>query len=205
MVRCTPVFLAAAVLCAGAQAVQAEGFDMRPVDQQLAPLVTAMAATTPATEASSATAALQGKDDREKGAALAPSEAGRAALASPAGLRGLIARHAQENGVPVGLAEAVVRVESRFNPSARNGPYMGLMQIHPRTARGVGYGGAPGGLLHADTNLRYGMRYLGQAYRLASGDTCRTVMKYQSGHGAQRLNAANLRYCAKVRQHIAAR
>lgn len=128
-----------------------------------------------------------------------------AKTASPAGLRGLIARHAQENGVPVGLAEAVVRVESRFNPSARNGPYMGLMQIHPRTARGVGYGGAPGGLLHADTNLRYGMRYLGQAYRLASGDTCRTVMKYQSGHGAQRLNAANLRYCAKVRQHIAAR
>lgn len=35
MVRCTPVFLAAAALCVGAQAVQAEGFDMRPVDRIL--------------------------------------------------------------------------------------------------------------------------------------------------------------------------
>lgn len=201
MVRCTPVFLAAAALCVGAQAVQAEGFDMRPVDRILEEGMTAGdGSPVEGAAASAITASLPAA------APIGPSDArAEAKTASPAGLRGLIARHAQENGVPVGLAEAVVRVESRFNPSARNGPYMGLMQIHPRTARGVGYGGAPGGLLHADTNLRYGMRYLGQAYRLASGDTCRTVMKYQSGHGAQRLNAANLRYCAKVRQHIAAR
>ncbi len=29
---------------------------------------------------------------------------------------------------------------------------------------------------------RYGMKYLAMAYKMAGGDTCRTVMKYQSGH-----------------------
>lgn len=123
----------------------------------------------------------------------------------PDGLRSLIARHAQENGIPASLAEGVAHVESRFNPSARNGPYMGLMQIHPRTARGVGYQGSPAGLLDPDTNLRYGVRYLAQAYRLAGGDTCRTIMKYQGGHGAKVMTGANHAYCAKVRQHVATR
>ncbi len=120
-------------------------------------------------------------------------------------LRTLMERHARENGIPVTLVEAVARVESRFNPAARNGPYTGLMQIHPRTAAGVGYRGSQSGLFDPDTNLRYGVRYLAQAYRLAGGDTCGTIMRYQSGHGAKRINAANLAYCAKVRQHIASR
>lgn len=123
----------------------------------------------------------------------------------PEGLRGLIARHAQENAIPQHLVEAVARVESSFNPSARNGPYMGLMQIHPRTARGIGYQGGPSGLLDPDTNLRYGVRYLAQAYRLAGGDTCRTVMKYQGGHGANVMTGANRAYCNKVHQHVASR
>ena len=37
------------------------------------------------------------------------------------------------------------------------------------------------------------------AYRAAGGDTCRTVMKYQSGHMAERMSGANRTYCAKVR------
>ena len=34
---------------------------------------------------------------------------------------------------------------------------------------------------------------------MAGGDTCRTIMKYQSGHMATRMSGANRTYCAKVR------
>lgn len=126
----------------------------------------------------------------------------RQALAAPAGsdnLRALVARHAAANGVPFSLADAVVRIESRYNPRAANAGNYGLMQIRHQTARGVGYSGGAAGLLDAETNARYGMKYLAQAYRLAGGDTCRTVMMYQSGHMAKRMSGANRVYCSKVR------
>lgn len=126
----------------------------------------------------------------------------RQALAAPAGsdaVRAIIARHAAAEGVPFALADAVVRVESRYNPRASNAGNYGLMQIRHQTARGMGYTGGAGGLLDAETNARFGMKYLAQAYRLAGGDTCRTIMKYQSGHMTNRMNGANRTYCAKVR------
>lgn len=163
-----------------------------------------------------AEAAGEGQDSREetaetaetKGARKAQAKGGKAVreartpLAAPAGsegLRALVARHAAANGVPFALADAVVRIESRYNPRAANAGNYGLMQIRHQTARGVGYSGGAAGLLDADTNARYAMKYLGQAYRLAGGDTCRTVMKYQSGHMTTRMSGANRTYCAKVR------
>jgi soluble lytic murein transglycosylase-like protein len=124
------------------------------------------------------------------------------ALAAPAGsdgLKAIVARHAAANGVPFALADAVVRIESRYNPRASNAGNYGLMQIRHQTARGMGYAGGAGGLLDAETNARYAMKYLAQAYKLAGGDTCRTIMKYQSGHMAARMSGANRTYCAKVR------
>ncbi len=124
------------------------------------------------------------------------------ALAAPAGsdgLKALVARHAAANGVPFALADAVVRIESRYNPRASNAGNYGLMQIRHQTARGLGYTGGASGLLDADTNARFAMKYLAQAYRLAGGDTCKTVMKYQSGHMTERMSGANRTYCAKVR------
>jgi soluble lytic murein transglycosylase-like protein len=120
-------------------------------------------------------------------------------------VRPLIARHAAAAGVPVALADAVIRVESRYNPRAANAGNYGLMQVRLQTARSIGYAGAAGGLLDADTNLRYGMRYLAEAHRLAGGDVCRTIMKYQSGHRAIRLSAANRAYCGKVKAIMAGR
>jgi hypothetical protein len=101
------------------------------------------------------------------------------------------------------VEDAVVRIESRYNPSAHNAGAIGLMQIKHQTARGVGYGGSAAGLRQPDTNLRYGMKYLAQAYRMSGGDTCTTVMRYQSGHGAVRANGANRAYCAKARTIMA--
>jgi len=124
------------------------------------------------------------------------------ALAAPAGSEGIkaiVARHAAANGVPFSLADAVVRIESRYNPRASHAGNYGLMQIRHQTARGMGYSGGAGGLLDAETNVRYGMKYLAMAYKMAGGDTCRTVMKYQSGHMTTHMSGANRTYCSKVR------
>ncbi|RYE33897.1 MAG: lytic transglycosylase domain-containing protein [Hyphomicrobiales bacterium] len=122
--------------------------------------------------------------------------------AAPVGaedIKAIVARHAAANGVPFSLADAIVRVESRYNPRAAHAGNFGLMQIRHQTARGMGYSGGAGGLLDAETNARYGMKYLAMAYKMAGGDTCRTIMKYQSGHMATRMSGANRTYCAKVR------
>jgi soluble lytic murein transglycosylase-like protein len=126
--------------------------------------------------------------------------------ASPAeasGLKAIVKRHAEANGVPFALAHAVVMVESRYRPTASNAGNYGLMQIRLQTARGVGYQGDARGLLNPDTNARYAMKYLGQAHKMAGGDICRTIMKYQSGHMAFRMSGANRTYCSKVRVHMA--
>lgn len=122
-----------------------------------------------------------------------------AAPATAGDVRPLIAKHAAANKVPHALADAVVRVESRYNPRARNRANLGLTQISHRTARGIGYAGSADGLMDAETNLRFGIKYLAMAYRLAGGDVCGTIMRYQSGLGASRMSGANRAYCGKVR------
>ena len=120
--------------------------------------------------------------------------------ADRSGLRAMVARHAAQNGVPFALADAVVKVESNYNPRATNrSGAMGLMQIKTQTARGEGFSGGPSGLLNPETNIRFAMRYLATAYRMSGGDLCGTVMRYQSGHGARHMSAADHSYCAQAR------
>lgn len=121
-----------------------------------------------------------------------------------ASVRPLIARLASEHGLPVGLADAVVRIESRYNAGARNGPNMGLTQINYRSAQSLGYRGDVVGLLDPETNLRYGLKYLAQAYKLAKGDTCGAILRYQAGHRAQTMTGAARAYCTRVKTFMAA-
>ena len=144
-------------------------------------------------------AAKAGVDEVEVVETVATRDKPLAAPAGSEGLKALVARHAAANGIPFSLADAVVRVESRYNPRAAHAGNFGLMQIRHQTARGMGYSGGAGGLLDAETNVRYGMKYLAMAYKMAGGDTCRTIMKYQSGHMTTRMSGANRTYCAKVR------
>ena len=126
-----------------------------------------------------------------------------AASAGVGSIRELIAKHAAENGVPFQLADAVVQIESQYRPDVANGGALGLMQIKPSTARGVGFDGSAQELYTADTNLRYGMRYLAQVYQKSGGDLCGTVMRYQSGAYSTHMNAANRAYCSKARSIMA--
>ena|SRR3712207_3075074 len=84
-----------------------------------------------------ADSAAQSSEDEAQ--APAPKLGRRGADAARAvALRPLIARHASENGLPYEFADAVVRLESRYDAGARNGPHMGLTQINLRTAQSLG-------------------------------------------------------------------
>jgi Transglycosylase SLT domain len=94
----------------------------------------------------------------------------------------LIAKHAAANGVPEQLVRRVIQIESRGNASLASRGNYGLMQIRLGTARGVGYSGEAQGLLNADTNLTYAVRYLAGAYRAAGCNADRAVRYYQRGY-----------------------
>ncbi|MEO3385212.1 lytic transglycosylase domain-containing protein [Mesorhizobium sp. CAU 1741] len=114
-------------------------------------------------------------------AALAISSGTKVAARSPE-LDALIARYAAHHEIPESLLRRVVNRESTFNPAARNGPYWGLMQILPATARTMGYRGSPEGLLDAETNLMYAGKYLRGAYMTADGNHDLAVRFYSRGY-----------------------
>ncbi|GAB2183719.1 hypothetical protein LAB1_10280 [Roseibium sp. LAB1] len=118
----------------------------------------------------------------------------------------LIRKAAAKHGVPVKIAKAVVQVESNFNPRARGSAgEVGLMQIKPATARGIGYRGSTKALYDPETNLEWGMKYLAGAHKKAGGDVCGTILRYNAGHFAKRMNPVSKRYCSKVKRIMASR
>jgi soluble lytic murein transglycosylase-like protein len=111
-----------------------------------------------------------------------------AALAAPGSvdangnLDGLIARHAAANNLPEDLIRRVIKRESGGNPRVISKGNYGLMQIRIGTARAMGYQGGVEGLLDADTNMTYAVKYLAGAYRAAAGNPDRTVHYYAAGY-----------------------
>lgn len=94
----------------------------------------------------------------------------------------LIARYARVYDIPESLIHETVQRESGYNPAARNGPYLGLMQIHPQTARTMGFRGDPSELLDAETNLVYAGKYLRGAWLVSRGSHARAHMWYRKGY-----------------------
>ena len=105
-----------------------------------------------------------------------------AASGGPAEVNRLIAQYAREYDVPEALVHRVVKRESGYNPAARNGPYYGLMQILPQTAKTMGHRGSPSALLDAETNLKYGVKYLRGAWLVSRGSHDRAVSWYSKGY-----------------------
>ncbi len=137
------------------------------------------------------------------------SKSGRSAKSKRASARrssyaSMIRTAARKHGVPLSIAQAVVQVESNFNPRARGSAgEVGLMQIKPATARGMGYRGSTKALYDPKTNLEWGMKYLAGAHKRASGDVCGTILRYNAGHYARRMNPVSRRYCRKVKTILA--
>lgn len=97
-------------------------------------------------------------------------------------MQALVRKYARIHDIPETLLHRVIRRESSYNPAARNGPYYGLMQILPQTARTMGYRGPDEGLLDAETNLIYAGKYLRGAWLVSRGNEDRAVMWYAKGY-----------------------
>src|SRR5690349_18675662 len=117
---------------------------------------------------------------------------------------GRLTREAIAQGLPPAVADAVASVESGYDTDARGAAgEVGLMQILPATAAMLGHTGSLLDLMKPETNIRYGVLYLAQAWRLTNGDLCRSLMKYRAGHGEERMTPLSLQYCARARAHLA--
>ncbi|MGA8824220.1 MAG: lytic transglycosylase domain-containing protein [Pseudolabrys sp.] len=105
-----------------------------------------------------------------------------ASLDANGNLDTLIARHAAANNLPEDLVRRVIKRESGGNPRVVSAGNYGLMQIKLATARSMGYTGSAAGLLDADTNMTYAVKYLAGAYRVANGNTNQAVHYYAAGY-----------------------
>ncbi len=127
----------------------------------------------------------------------------------PAGVaayRALAKSEAEHSGLPWEIADAVMSVESGYNPGAiGTSGEIGLMQILPSTARLQGFAGSDLDLAVPQTNIHYGVSYLAEAWDLAGGDLCTAVMKYRAGHGETRFSYLSVDYCLAVRSRLMAR
>ena len=97
-------------------------------------------------------------------------------------LRRLINEYADRYQVPRALVHQIILRESHHRPEARNGPYYGLMQILPATAQTMGYRGPDNGLLDAETNLKYAVKYLRGAWLLSYGRFDTAEKWYSKGY-----------------------
>jgi soluble lytic murein transglycosylase-like protein len=120
---------------------------------------------------------------RANDAGFAEKAARRAARAQEgAAYQHLVQQHAAANGIPAELVHRVIMRESRYNPRAVSKGNYGMMQIRLGTARAMGYRGDAAGLLDANTNMTYAVKYLAGAYRAAGGNHDRAVMNYARGY-----------------------
>ena len=97
-------------------------------------------------------------------------------------MRALVNKYAKIHGIPASLLHRVIQRESDYHAGARNGPYYGLMQILPATARGMGFKGDASELLNAETNLMWAGKYLRGAWLLSNGDEATAVGWYARGY-----------------------
>jgi soluble lytic murein transglycosylase-like protein len=120
--------------------------------------------------------------------------------------RVLVKSEAKQTSMPWEIADAVMSVESGYNPAAiGTSGEIGLMQILPSTARVLGFSGTDADLAVPETNIHYGVTYLAEAWTLAGGDLCTAVMKYRAGHGETRFSYRSVDYCLAVRGKLLAR
>ena len=120
--------------------------------------------------------------------------------------RALVKSEAKQTSMPWEIADAVMSVESGYNPAAiGTSGEIGLMQILPSTARVLGFSGTDADLAVPETNIHYGVNYLAEAWTLAGGDLCTAVMKYRAGHGETRFSYRSVDYCLAVRSRLFAR
>jgi hypothetical protein len=144
----------------------------------------------------------------ETTSAIAADNAGLGAGETPtsrAAIRKIIERETAKTDLPADIAEAVVFVESGYNPATIGSVgEIGLMQVRPETAAMLGFRGNNAELAEPDVNIHYGVLYLTRAWKLAGGDLCRALMKYRAGHGEENMSPRSQVYCNRARNRLLA-
>lgn len=97
-------------------------------------------------------------------------------------IRSLIQKYSVQYNVPTHFADAIIFVESRYNPTVRGqkGEY-GLGQILCSTAKGLGFNKKCDSLKDPEENIKYTMLYLRQALDESNNDLCHAAAIYSSG------------------------
>ena len=97
----------------------------------------------------------------------------------------LISEVARQFDHDVSLMRAIIHVESRFNPNALSPKgAIGLMQVMPATARGVGIAAPEQALFDPETNLIAGARYLRKLVDMFPDRPELAIAAYNAGEGA---------------------
>jgi hypothetical protein len=120
--------------------------------------------------------------------------------------RSIIEREVRSTSLPADVAEAVMGVESGYDPTRIGADgEIGLMQVMPATARMLGFSGSMTEFAAPEINIRYGIMYLSQAWNKAGGDLCTALMKYRAGHGETRFSHLSVEYCLRARARLVAK
>jgi membrane-bound lytic murein transglycosylase B len=129
------------------------------------------------------------QDTQQQESKVRQSEPSARSIQPPADVGTIIDKASATYGVDKGLISSVIQAESDFDPNATSPKgAMGLMQLMPDTARGLGVSNA----YDPEQNVMAGTRYLKSLLDRYNGDVKLALAAYNWGMGNLERSAGNL-------------
>lgn len=111
----------------------------------------------------------------------AQAETGAEKISTREQIKNIVFRAAKKHGVDEKLVNALIKQESGFNPNAKSKVgAMGLMQLMPATAKGLGVTNP----MDSEQNVEGGVKYLKSMLNKYNGNVILALAAYNAGPGA---------------------
>lgn len=111
----------------------------------------------------------------------AQAETGAEKISTREQIKNIVFRAAKKHGVDEKLVNALIKQESGFNPNAKSkAGAMGLMQLMPATAKGLGVTNP----MDPEQNVEGGVKYLKSMLNKYNGNVILALAAYNAGPGA---------------------